>query len=246
MYTSDYNYYNTYGSGMSDFSSIVGGVLIALSLFVIVAIVFSVLAIIGQWKAFKKAGKRGWECLIVGHSQFVNLEFVGVNPIWVLVLTFSSVASIIPLIGWLVILAIFVYFQYLVGISTAKSFGKSTGFGIGLAIPISAPIFWFLLGGKDVKYVGPHPVNDFVAGWFKKQPAAPQPNPNMGNEGFREVQAVVNPQPIQSVAPTVAPVAPVQPTQVVQPAASVAKFCTSCGYKITNNEKFCPGCGKAV
>ena len=122
----------------------------------------------------------------------------------------------------------------------------STGFGIGLAIPISAPIFWFLLGGKDVKYVGPHPVNDFVAGWFKKQPAAPQPNPNMGNEGFREIQAVVNPQPIQSVAPTVAPVAPVQPTQVVQPAASVAKFCTSCGYKITNNEKFCPGCGKAV
>ena len=237
MYTSDYGYssYNTYGS---DMAGMVGWTLIFVFIIAIAALVLAILGVIGQWKAFKKAGKRGWECLIAGHNQFVNLEFVGLNPIWVLIIMLSSVVTIVPILGFLAWLAIIVYYLYLVGVSTARSFGKSTGFGIGLAIPITAPIFWFILGGKDVQYVGPHPVNDFVMGWFKKN-SVNQPNTNMGNEGFKEVQSVVNP------VPPVAPVQPVEP-QVAPPVQPTVRFCTSCGYKMANGESFCPGCGKAI
>lgn len=230
MYTSDYGY-STYGS---DMSGLVGWTLIIGFLFVIAALALAILGIIGQWKVFKKVGREGWECLIAGHSQFVNLQFVGLNPIWALIVTLASVVTIIPILGYLVLLAIFVYYFYLIGMSTARSFGKSTAFGIGLAIPFSAPVFWFLLGRSDAKYIGPHPVNDFVMEWFKKT-TENKPNPNMGNEGFKEAQAVVNPMPSLE-------------EQVMQQQAphQTVKFCTTCGYKITNGERFCPGCGSSV
>ena len=57
----------------------------------------------------------------------------------------------------------------------------------------------------------------------------------MGNEGFKEAQAVVNPMPSLE-------------EQVMQQQAphQTVKFCTTCGYKITNGERFCPGCGSSV
>ena len=38
--------------------------------------------------------------------------------------------------------------------------------------------------------------------------------------------------------------APVNNTPVNNEAQ--AKFCTACGYKVTNGERFCPGCGKEI
>lgn len=222
-----YNNYDTYGSygsnygstGLEGFGAFLGGLIILVVIIGIAAAVLMVLNFIGQWKAFKKAGYKGWECLIAGHNQFVNCSFVGINPIWVLFLVFGSVLNIIPFIGGLAYLALFIYYQVVVGISTARAFGKGTGFGIGLAIPVSAPIFWFILGGKNVQYVGANPCNDPIMGMFNKGNNAPAP----------AAQAVVQ--------PTAAPAVSTQPA---------VQFCTGCGYKVTNGERFCPGCGKEM
>ena len=218
----DYGSYGSYGStGLDSLFGAAIGLLIFALIIGLVAVVFVVLMLIGQWKSFKKAGYKGWEALIAGHSNFVNCTFAGINAI--------------PFIGFLCYLGLFGYYQVVLGISTAKAFGKGTGFGIALAIPVSAPIAWFILGGKNVQYIGKNPCNDPIMGMFDKngnnnqQPNQNQYNNNQQfNGGF---QQPMNNQPMNG-----------QPMNN-QPQV---KFCTGCGYKVTNGERFCPGCGKEM
>ena len=42
---------------------------------------------------------------------------------------------------------------FIIGIDMAKSFGKGTGFGIGLAL--LGPVFYAILGFGDAQYQGP-------------------------------------------------------------------------------------------
>lgn len=150
----EYGYDYGYNVGNSLATGVISSVLIILLLVVVISLVAAILMIIGQWKCFKKAGYQGWESLISGHNQFVNCSLAGVNPILVLVLLFGSVVTIIPVIGWLAYFGFLIYYQIVVGINTAKAFGKGIGFGIALAIPLSAPIAWFILGKDNIKYVG--------------------------------------------------------------------------------------------
>ena len=232
----DYGSYGSYGStGLDSLFGAAIGLLIFALIIGLVSVVFVILMLIGQWKSFKKAGYKGWEALIAGHNSFVNCTFAGINPIWVLFLVFGSVLNAIPFIGFLCYLGLFGYYQVVLGISTAKAFGKGTGFGIALAIPVSAPIAWFILGGKNVQYIGKNPCNDPIMGMFDKngnnnqQPNQNQYNNNQQfNGGFQQPMnnQSMNSQPMNN-----------QPQ---------VKFCTGCGYKVTNGERFCPGCGKEM
>lgn len=229
----DYGYNYGYDAG-SAVGGILAGMLAFVLIFAVVALVFAVLSIIGQWKCFKKAGYNGWECLIAGHNQFVNCTFAGVNPIFVLGLMFGSVVSIIPVIGALAYLGFVIYYQFVVGINTAKAFGKGTGFGVALAIPISAPIAWFILGKDDVKYVG-----------VKKDNNVGQ-NTSVNNQ--QPMQNPVYNQPQTTVVePTiVAPVMeqPIERTFDEQPVQN--NNCSRCGGSTNPGDKFCMHCGNQL
>lgn len=233
MYNNYYDY--GYDYGMSSAAGMISSILIILLLIGLASIVLMILMFIGQWKCFKKAGYKGWETLIGGHNQFVNCTFAGVNPVLVLGVMFGSVVTIIPIIGWLAYLGFLIYYQVVVGINTAKVFGKGTGFGIALAIPLSAPIAWFLLGKDDVKYVG------------------------LSNDNMNESSSVptnpVQPEPIVPVVPVVEPminpieqqIQPVQPEiQVQEPVNPMPLFCTNCGGEIIPGAKFCTKCGNRL
>ena len=90
------------------------------------------------WKLFVKAGKPGWAGIIPIYNGVVLLEIVG-RPIWWIVLCF------IPCVGFIV--------GVILCIDLAKSFGKDTGFAIGLVLlPI---VFFPILAFGDSRYVGP-------------------------------------------------------------------------------------------
>ena len=99
------------------------------------AIIIGVIA--GMWKVFTKAGKPGWAAIVPIYNLIVLLEIVG-KPLWWVILFF------IPIVG--IVIAI------LVCIELAKAFGKSTGFGIGLAL--LGFIFIPMLGFGDAQYQG--------------------------------------------------------------------------------------------
>lgn len=108
---------------------------IIFGLFYIALIVFIIAA---AWKVYAKAGKPGWAAIVPIYNVIVLLEIVG-RPLWWIVL------FLIPLVN--IVVAI------LVAIDLAKAFGKSAGFGLGLAF--LGFIFYPILGFGSATYQGP-------------------------------------------------------------------------------------------
>lgn len=92
----------------------------------------------GMWKVFTKAGKPGWACLIPIYNALLLLEIAGRPGWWFLLF-------LVPLLN--------IVIAFVMCIDLAKSFGQSTGFGIGLAL--LSPIFFCILGFGSSRYLGP-------------------------------------------------------------------------------------------
>ena len=97
-----------------------------------------ILIIAAYWKIYVKAGKPGWAVLIPIYSFLVLLEIIG-KPWWWLLLLLLPLVNIVIL--------------FLIVIKLAHSFGKSTGFGMGLLF--LGIIFFPILGFGDAEYIGP-------------------------------------------------------------------------------------------
>lgn len=97
-----------------------------------------VLIIAGMWKAFAKAGQPGWAAIIPFYNMYIWCKIIG-RPGWWLLLLMIPFVSII--------------FWFIVSIDLAKSFGKGTGFGIGIAL--LGLIFIPIIGFGDAQYQGP-------------------------------------------------------------------------------------------
>jgi len=97
-----------------------------------------VVIVAGFWKVFVKAGQPGWAAIIPIYNCYILLKIVG-RPAWWLILLF------IPLVNFVIAI--------LLAIDLAKSFGKSTGFAIGLLL--LGFIFYPILGFGDATYQGP-------------------------------------------------------------------------------------------
>jgi len=132
--------------------AITGAGIVAVTLLVVFTIVLLTLTIIGQWKIFAKAGKKGWESLVPVHSLFVWLEVIG-RPTWWMALYWPTMILLyIPFINILVLIALLV-FWFIINIELAMSFGRGVGFGIFTTFfpYIGMPI----LGFGKAEYKGP-------------------------------------------------------------------------------------------
>ena len=105
---------------------------------VVIYLAVAVVIIASYWKIFVKAGKPGWAGIIPIYNIIVLLEIIG-RPLWWIILFLIPCVNIVML--------------FIVAIDLAKSFGKDTGYGIGIAI--LSIIFLPMLAFGDSKYVGP-------------------------------------------------------------------------------------------
>ena len=101
-----------------------------------IAIFVAVIA--AWWMIFTKAGEAGWKSIIPIYNFIVILKIVGRDWWWVILMLIPIVSFII----WII-----------VSLELAKSFGRGTGFGIGLAF--LSPIFGLILGFGSDTYKGP-------------------------------------------------------------------------------------------
>lgn len=175
-YNYGYSHPSTYSYSTPSTTSADGilGVLATIGVtFWLITFAIILVQIIGRWKMYKKAGVDGWESLIAGHNIVVEFQLAGIPTYWYFLL-FIPIANICVMI-WK-------------DIELAKSFGRSTGFGIGLFfLPF---IFYPILGFSKAEYIGPH---------YNVTPAQPQ-------------QPAAPVAPVQPQAP-ITPVAPVEPQQ---------------------------------
>lgn len=110
---------------------------------VYLGIVVAIIA--GLWKAFEKAGKPGWAAIVPIYNVWVMAEIAGKPGWW-------GLLCLIPIVG--IVVAI------IISLGVATAFGKSQGFGIGLAL--LGFVFWPILGFGDAKYVGAAPQRGFA------------------------------------------------------------------------------------
>lgn len=102
----------------------------------IIYLAIIVVMVAAMWKVFTKAGQPGWACLIPIYNFYIVLKIVGKPGWWLLLL-------LIPLVNFVIAI--------LVTNGLAKSFGKGTGFTVGLLLlPF---IFYPILGFGDAKYL---------------------------------------------------------------------------------------------
>src|SRR5438876_2699522 len=99
--------------------------------FMLIIFAIAVLEIAALWKIFVRAGYPGWAAVVPIYNYVVLCKIGGKPGWWFLIL-------------WLIV----PWFMVCIGI--ARNFGKSTGFGIGLAL--LAPIFFPLLAWGSTPY----------------------------------------------------------------------------------------------
>ena len=113
-------------------------ILVALIIPIIfISIIALIIEIIGAWFMFEKAGEPGWAAIIPIYNYLIGIKIAG-KPWWYLLLMLIPVVNLI------------VYLIILDGL--AKSFGKSTGFTIGLFF--FRFIFIPILGFGKSEYTG--------------------------------------------------------------------------------------------
>lgn len=110
------------------------------------ALVVSIISIVSFWRIFQKAGRPGWAILVPFYNAVVELQIVGINPWWLLLI----LVAFIPIIGGLVVFAASVYLSY----RYALVFGKGVGFTVLLVL---LPFIGYpMLAFGDAKYRGPN------------------------------------------------------------------------------------------
>ena len=85
----------------------------------IIYIAMIVAIIAGWWMIFTKAGEDGWKAIIPIWNILVLLKIVGREWWWIILM-------LIPIVGFVI--------WIIVALDLAKSYGRGTGFGIGLII----------------------------------------------------------------------------------------------------------------
>ncbi|MPN21437.1 hypothetical protein SDC9_168816 [bioreactor metagenome] len=97
----------------------------------------AVLAIIGMWKVFEKAGEPGWAAIIPFYNAYVLFK-----------ITWGE--------GWMFLLMLIPIANFVIYIITmvklARAFNRSSGFAVGLIF--LAVIFYCILGFDTSSYIG--------------------------------------------------------------------------------------------
>ena len=189
------DYYDYSTSTYTTTSSDVGAVAVVIWLFVILIVMaVSILMIIAMWRIFTKAGKPGWASLVPIYNMVVMMQIVG-RPEWQVVLMFLPFAHI--------------YISIVLPLDLAKSFGKTTGFGVLMIFfpAIMNPILSF----GSIRYFGPAAHQQVYYGQSQQPGYAPQPaygQPQQPVAYAQQPQPYAQPQqPAATVAQPQPPVA---------------------------------------
>lgn len=147
---------------MEELKSLIAILAIILIPVLLFLLIMTIIQIIGQWKVFKKSGKKGWEAIVPFYNTWTLIEISGCKwwYFWIIVgcsllsynvtldINESTQFSINMLEGIGMLLNYFI--MYCINYNIAKKFNKDYGFAIGLTlIPF---VFYPILGFGKSEY----------------------------------------------------------------------------------------------
>ena len=93
----------------------------------------------GWWRAFEKAGRPGWTCIVPVYNILVVLSIAGRPAWWIALLLLPPVNIAVALVMW---------------IDFAAVYGRGLWFALGLWFPPTNPLLMLYLGASDIEYEG--------------------------------------------------------------------------------------------
>ncbi|MCU9534043.1 DUF5684 domain-containing protein [Streptococcus sp. CSL10205-OR2] len=121
-----------------EFAALLYTGLIIVLLYILLSLLFlNILTLIGAWRTFEKANEPGWKVLIPIYNLYILSKIIYGNG-WQFVLL------LIPVIN--------IYYSIRFSLDMAKSYGKSTAFGIGIFL--LSPLFISIIGYGASEYQG--------------------------------------------------------------------------------------------
>jgi len=128
---------------------------------IIVWLAVAVFLFASLWKVYTKAGQPGWAAIVPIYNLIVLMRIVGRPWWWILLL-------LIPIVNIVVL--------FIVYIDLAKSFGRSTAFGVGLVL--LGIVFLPILAWGPATYRGPAaPIEGAMAAPMGPPQMAPPTSP---------------------------------------------------------------------
>ena len=189
---------------------------------------FAIFEVIGKALLFKKAGERWWKGLIPVYSDYILCKISGTNYMW-LILEIVGIVLIGIDDGFEVLSdAISLGYTIVLACSISNSFGKDKKTIVGLIL-IPA-LFYVILSGRNSNYLGPVGCNDPIFknvsfGNTKKNSTVSANNTSFNGYDINSSQN----DSVNSVNNE-----------------NVIKYCYGCGHKLSEFDRFCPGCGKEL
>ena len=118
---------------------------------IIIGLILGLIQLIGTWKIFKKAGRKGWEAIIPFYNTWILIvEVAKLNWWWFLVLLIPSLV-VSSSDNYKIIFSLFPLFvTLLVNYNLAKKFHKDTGFAILMTL---FPVIVYPIMGFSKNYV---------------------------------------------------------------------------------------------
>lgn len=227
---------------MGDYDALAGlfgGMAIFGIILVLLLFAYIIVAVIANWKMYKKAGKAGWECIVPVYGYWVLAEIAGLEWWWFLLAIVDSIISILGIEGLSSIanlVSLFATFNIYYNI--AKRFGKDKGTAI--AAGIFSGIFVLIFGySKNEVYDANIPVSK--NGVFGT-PEGNFNNSNANSTQYNNVQAADNMNNFNANQQN----NDTQSTETVDMNNNYQNnsFCGNCGTKLEKDIRFCPNCGK--
>lgn len=126
-------------------TAFVGGFVVFL---VILCIALAAFMIVSYWKLFQKAGQPGWAAIVPVYNFVVELKIANMSPWYAFIL----LASFIPFVGSLVLVAFSVWMNIRLG----QAFSKGAGFIVGLCL---LPIIFVPMLAFDSSIYEPAKIN---------------------------------------------------------------------------------------
>ena len=132
---------------------------ILMTLFAVGSIVWYFLSAIGYFKMYKKAGDAGWKAFIPCVNSYVKFKFAwNTKTFWIFLVclvvfyAFGKSESILLSLPALAAGIAYIVMSFKLDLRVAKSFGKSTGWGVALFFfPF---IVSLILGFGKAEYIG--------------------------------------------------------------------------------------------
>jgi len=136
--------------------------------FLVAIYVFTAFGLMG---VFKKAGQEPpWAAFIPFWNLWLMIKLTG-RPTWYIwIFVGGAVLGIIPVIGTILAIVSFVFEIFLLN-SLSKSFGKETGFTVGLVLLF--PVFIWILYKGPARYLGPSVSAVLPEPGYPQQPGYP-------------------------------------------------------------------------